>query len=162
MSEPRLQLEDWVGVISDTHGLMRPEALEALQGAALLVHAGDIGGPEVLTALEQLAPVLAVRGNNDRDPWAAAIPDVRTLGLWDSNAFLVHDLSAGLRQSSRERAFGLVVSGHSHRPRIEREGAVLFLNPGSAGPRRFTLPVTVARVRQGADGLEAELVELAV
>ncbi|WP_447979479.1 metallophosphoesterase family protein [Candidatus Nitrospira bockiana] len=134
-----------VGVISDTHGLLRPEALSALRGSDLILHAGDIGAPEVLDTLGELAPVLAVRGNNDRGPWARALPASRILPLEGLHLCLIHDL-ADLPQDRLDDAVRVIVSGHSHRPAVrEREGR-LYVNPGSAGPRRFRLPVSVARL----------------
>lgn len=130
-----------IGLISDTHGLLRPEAVRALEGSDLILHAGDVGKPEILDALRQLAPVAAVRGNVDRGAWADALPETATV---EPGIFMIHDakqlglLPPGVRA---------VVSGHSHKPsQFERDG-VLFINPGAAGPRRFKLPVTVARLR---------------
>jgi hypothetical protein len=151
-----------VGVISDTHGLMRPEALAALAGAAHILHAGDIGNQEILDALARVAPVTAVRGNNDRGPWAEGIP-ARAIATFGAHRILVlHDQGELDRDPRALANLSAVVTGHSHRPVIERQGGVLFLNPGSAGPRRFSLPVTVARLLVSADRLEAELVPLPV
>lgn len=132
-----------IGLISDTHGLLRPEALRALQDVTHILHAGDIGDAAILRELERIAPVSAVRGNNDTRPWAADIPETRTVTLGSLDIFLLHDVKelgfdpwpAGIR---------VVVSGHSHRPSAELRSGVLFVNPGSAGPRRFKLPVSVA------------------
>jgi uncharacterized protein len=133
-----------IGLISDTHGLVRPEALAALEGSQLILHAGDVGRPEVLDALRAVAPVCAVRGNNDRGAWAQRLPERRTVRVANVLVHLVHDLS-DLRIDPRRRGIALVVSGHSHRPVVRHEDGVVFANPGSAGPRRFSLPVSLAR-----------------
>ncbi len=134
-----------VGVISDTHGLVRPEVLEALRGVDHIVHAGDIGKPEVLSALRELAPVTAIRGNTDRDPWARALADTEVLRLQDSTLYVVHNL-ADLNLDPHAAGFTAVIAGHSHQPwNIVKDG-VLFFNPGSAGPRRFRLPVALGRL----------------
>jgi len=150
-----------VGVISDTHGLVRPQALAALAGVDRIIHAGDIGGADVLAALRALAPVTAVRGNNDRQPWAEAIPERETITVGRARIHVLHDVKE-LRLDPVANGMHAVIAGHSHRPRIERRHGVLFLNPGSAGPRRFTLPVSVARLRVEEDRLEPEIVELHV
>lgn len=150
-----------IGVVSDTHGLVRPSALEALRGCDLIVHAGDIGGPDVLDELRALAPVVAVRGNNDREPWARDLPDAETITAAGARVHVLHDISDLALDPVRER-IDVVVAGHSHRPRVERRGAVLFLNPGSAGPRRFKLPVAVAHLDIEDGAVEARLVELDV
>ncbi len=148
-----------VGVISDTHGLMRPEALQALAGADRLLHAGDIGAPEVLEALNAIAPVTAVRGNNDRAAWANGIPGVECVELGGVRVHLLHDLKE-LAIDPVAEGIRVVVSGHSHKPKVEWQNAVLFLNPGSAGPRRFRLPVTVAWMELSGGQAEARVVEL--
>jgi hypothetical protein len=151
-----------VGVISDTHNLMRAEALRALAGAELIIHAGDIGRPEVLDALRSVAPVVvAVRGNNDRDPWARAIAETETIEIGEVRLYLLHALQE-LALDPAASGFDVVVSGHSHRPSVERRNGVLYLNPGSAGPRRFKLPVTVARLTVRGRSCRARIVELAV
>jgi putative phosphoesterase len=148
-----------VGVISDTHGLLRPEAVEALKGSELIVHAGDIGGPEIIEALRAIAPVVAVRGNNDRGRWAEEFPlyDVAEVGA--TYLYVLHDLKE-LDLSPEAAGFRVVVSGHSHKPLAEERRGVLYLNPGSAGPRRFKLPVTIARLNVGGGDASAEIVEL--
>lgn len=147
----------FVGVISDTHGLVRPSALEALSGARLILHAGDIGSVEVLRALEAIAPVSAVRGNTDVDPWARDLPAREWIAVDGVDVLMLHD-RATLDLDPKAAGLSVVVSGHSHRPEaIERDG-VLFLNPGSAGPRRFQLPVTVARLRVVTGRVKAEIV----
>jgi hypothetical protein len=132
-----------IGLISDTHGLLRPEALAVLQGCEHIVHAGDIGDPAVLDALSALAPVTAVRGNNDTGAWASELPDTTRLTCADITLFVLHDRKQ-LALDPRTEGIDVVVSGHSHRPSIETREDVLYINPGSAGPRRFSLPVTVA------------------
>ncbi|HYY97439.1 MAG TPA: metallophosphoesterase family protein [Pyrinomonadaceae bacterium] len=150
-----------VGVISDTHGLLRPEAVEALGGSELIVHAGDIGGPEVIEALRAIAPVVAVRGNNDRGRWAEEFPvyDVTEVGA--AFVYVLHDLKE-LDLSPEAAGFRVVVSGHSHKPLAEERRGVLYLNPGSAGPRRFKLPVTVARLTINGGDARAEIIPLNV
>jgi putative phosphoesterase len=150
-----------VGLISDTHGLLRPEALEALRGCAAIVHAGDIGKPEVLEALRGLAPVTAVRGNNDTGPWARTLPGVARLEVAGVRILVIHDLRELDLDRAREEA-DAVVAGHSHQPRIEEVEGTLFVNPGSAGPRRFTLPVTVAYLDVAGGRASAALVPLAI
>ena|SRR5438552_12721131 len=134
-----------IGVISDTHGLLRPEALRALRGVDLIVHAGDVGTPEVLEGLRAIARVVAVRGNNDRGGWARAVPETRTLTVDGARLHVVHDVKA-LAIDPRRAGVAVVIAGHSHQPRVDERDGVLFLNPGSAGPRRFTLPITIARL----------------
>ena len=134
-----------LGVISDTHGLLRPEAVGVLRGSDLIVHAGDIGSPDVLQALEELAPVLAVRGNNDRGPWADKIPLTEVVELGRASIYVLHDLNE-LDLDPRAAGFSVVIAGHSHQPRCEEKNGVLFFNPGSAGPRRFKLPISVGKI----------------
>jgi len=148
-----------VGVISDTHGLLRPEALAALAGVERIVHAGDIGAPDVLEALGRIAPVTAVRGNNDRERWAADIPETDVLEIGDVSLYVLHDLHE-LDLDPRAAGFAAVIAGHSHQPRMEERGGVLYLNPGSAGPRRFKLPISLARLMVRGPRLTAELVTL--
>ena len=151
----------FLGIIADTHGLVRPEAVAALTGAERIIHAGDIGRPAVLTALEAIAPVVAVRGNNDQDAWAAAIPDTAIVEVDGIRLYVLHDVKT-LDFDPATATFSGVICGHSHRPRLEQQAGVWFINPGSAGPRRFTLPVTVARLYVHGGRLTAELVELHV
>jgi len=154
-----------LGVISDTHGLLRPEALAALTGCDRLLHAGDVGGPEVLEALAVRAPLVAVRGNNDHGPWAERLPEVATVEAGGLALLLLHDASEVRRRFPEGPAaagFAAVIAGHSHRPRCERADGVLWFNPGSAGPRRFRLPVAVGRLRIARGAIEGEIVELAV
>jgi len=152
--------EHLVGVISDTHGVLRPQAAQALRGVELIIHAGDIGHPRVLTALEEIAPVQAVRGNTDRGEWARGLPLSRLLEVGGARLYVLHELQA-LDQTFRPRPpFQAVIYGHSHQPRSECQDGVLYLNPGSAGPRRFTLPVTLALLRVQEGRLQAEVVNL--
>lgn len=148
-----------IGVISDTHGWLRPEALSALAGADRILHAGDVGDPAVLSALAAVAPVSAVRGNCDRGDWASALPVADVVDLGGVSAYLLHDRSR-LDLDPRAACIGVVVSGHTHQPLAERRDGVLYLNPGSAGPRRFHLPVTVAILHGGRGGLSVEFVDL--
>ena len=148
-----------IGLISDTHGLLRPEALAALQGASQIIHAGDAGTPEVLAALQAIAPVSAVRGNVDRGEWAQALPITRVIEVGGLLLYCLHDLG-DLDLDPAAAGLAAVISGHSHQPRIERRGGVLFINPGSAGPRRFSLPITLVRLHLTGSQLEAELVTL--
>jgi hypothetical protein len=150
-----------VGVLSDTHGLLRPEALAALRGADHLVHAGDIGKPEVLRSLRALAPLTAVRGNNDRGAWARTIPAADSVRLGGVVLYVLHDLKA-LDLDPVAAGVGVVVSGHSHRPRVEERDGVLYVNPGAAGPRRFRLPVSVALVEIEAGCVRARIQPLEV
>jgi len=150
-----------IGVISDTHGLVRPQALRALAGADLIVHAGDVGGPEVLEVLRAVAPVVAVRGNNDRGGWATALAETEVVETDGRSLYVLHDLKE-LDLDPRVAGFAAVIAGHSHQPRIERRDGVLYLNPGSAGPRRFRLPIAIAWLAVEATGLDAEIVHLDV
>lgn len=132
-----------IGIISDTHGLLRPEALAALQGSDHLLHAGDIGDPLILERLAAIAPVTAVRGNNDRDAAYGTVPECLQLELAGVAIVLLHDIKAF---DARRTPCDVVVCGHSHKPRVETVDGILQINPGSAGPRRFSLPVSVARL----------------
>lgn len=145
-----------IGLISDTHGLLRPQALAALQGVDRIIHAGDIGKPEILEALARIAPLDAVRGNNDTGAWASALPERLTLDVDGVAILLLHDVKE-LRGAPSAR---VVIAGHSHRPRVEERNGVLFVNPGSAGPRRFKLPISVGMLEIGNGGAVATIVEL--
>ena len=134
-----------LGVISDTHGLLRPEAVDALGGSDMIVHAGDVGSPEVLRGLEEIAPVVAVRGNNDREPWAKDLSLSEAFELGGASIYVLHDVNE-LDLDPRVAGFSVVIAGHSHQPRCEERDGVLFFNPGSAGPRRFRLPISVGRI----------------
>lgn len=151
-----------IGVISDTHGLLRPEAVAALEGSALILHAGDVGDVRILERLEEIAPVHAVRGNTDGGELRKMLPATAVVDLGSGSiAYLLHG-DEELDLDPAAAGIALVVRGHTHVPRVERRGGVLYLNPGSAGPRRFSLPVTVARVWVDEGGLSAEIVELEV
>ena len=150
-----------VGVIADTHGLLRPEALAALASVDLIVHAGDIGAAAILDQLRAIAPVVAVRGNNDREAWAASIPEIVTTDMAGSRLYLIHDLKM-LPADPGALGVDVIISGHSHQPRVVERSGVMLLNPGSAGPRRFSLPIAIARLHLGPAGPRAEIVELDV
>lgn len=135
--------EEQIGVISDTHGLLRPEALEALEGVVHILHAGDIGDPTHLDALARIAPVTAIRGNIDRGRWAEALPETVNLTIRGLRIHMIHDRK-DFHADPEAEGWDVVISGHSHRPGIEDTGIPLWLNPGSAGPRRFRLPITLA------------------
>ena len=150
-----------IGLISDTHGLLRWQALEALRGSELILHAGDVGKPEILPALREIAPVIAVRGNVDTSDWAKTLPETAVAEAGKVLLYVLHDVHA-LDLNPAAAGFRVVVSGHSHQPgKFERDG-VLYINPGSAGPHRFRLPITVARLNLARTPFEAEFVELKV
>ena len=148
-----------VGVISDTHGLLRPEAEARLRGVAHILHAGDIGDPGIVARLARIAPTTAIRGNVDRGAWADAYPPEVTLTLAGRSIHMLHDRAA-LDVDPAEAGHDVVVAGHSHRPGIERRGGVLHLNPGSAGRRRFSLPVTLATLEIDGGGVRALIHDL--
>jgi len=148
-----------IGVISDTHGLLRPEAIEALCGSEHIIHAGDIGAPEIIPALEKIAPVSAIRGNVDRQPWTKNFPETEVVELAGGHIYLIHDLKA-LDLNPRAAGFVAVISGHSHQPKQEIKDGVLYFNPGSAGPRRFGLPVTVGRLEIVAGKIIGRIIDL--
>ena len=141
-----------IGVISDTHGLLRPQVEQRLAGVAHIIHAGDIGRPEVIAGLRRIAPVTAIRGNVDTGDWAERHPDTHTVRLGGRSIYVLHDLQE-LQLDPASHGVDVVISGHSHRPRIETIDGVLYLNPGSAGPRRFNLPVTLATLELNASRL---------
>lgn len=148
-----------IGVIADTHGLLRPEAIEALVGSDLILHAGDIGQLEILDELSTIAPVVAVRGNNDTEAWAQTIPEVETIAIENVSIHLLH-IVKDLKVDPKTASIQVVISGHSHKPSIEEREGVLFLNPGSAGPRRFKLPISVASLYTKDKTVQAKVVEL--
>src|SRR5271170_5678918 len=148
-----------IGVISDTHGLLRPEAVAALCGSDQILHAGDVGDPDILEALARVAPVTAIRGNIDTAQWAIALPETEVLELAGVSIYMLHDLGK-LDLKPEAAGFRMVVYGHSHQPKIAEKKGVLYFNPGSAGPRRFRLPVSVGRLMIEAGRVRAELVEL--
>jgi hypothetical protein len=147
-----------VGLISDTHGLLRPEAVAALRGSTLIIHAGDIGRPEVLARLREVAPTFAVRGNVDTQPWAAALPMTEAVEAGSHLIWVLHDIAQ--LDLDPGVGFAAVVYGHSHKPSIETRGGVLYINPGSAGPRRFRLPISVALVTVKRGQPSARCIEL--
>jgi putative phosphoesterase len=150
-----------VGVLSDTHGLLRPEAVAALRGSDLILHAGDVGPPEILEQLEAIAPTTAVRGNVDTAVWATALPSIEVVTAGGVQLYMLHDRAA-LDLDPSAAGFAAVVYGHTHKAVAEVRNGVLYLNPGSAGPRRFALPVTVARLTIDGTRLSHEIVELRV
>lgn len=150
-----------IGVISDTHGLLRPEAVESLQGSDLILHAGDVGDPEILERLRLIAPTIAVRGNVDTAAWARSLPLTEVVEAGPLHLYMLHELSR-LDLNPKAARFAAVIYGHTHRPAAEVRDGVLYLNPGSAGPRRFTLPIAVARLNVVGTRLMQEIVELKV
>lgn len=148
-----------VGLISDTHGLMRPEALQALAGVAHIVHAGDIGTAEILEQLRAIAPVTAVRGNNDKGAWAKGIAEHEVVQIGGKSLYVLHDLKE-LDLDPTASGFSVVVTGHSHKPLITTRDDVLYVNPGSAGPRRFKLPICVAMLEIAGGAIHAEIRDL--
>ena len=148
-----------IGLISDTHGLLRKEAVEALRKSELIIHAGDVGKPEILEELRKIAPVVAVRGNVDTEPWAQALPETAVAKAGSVLIYVLHDVKT-LDLNPAAAGFHIVVSGHSHKPAKTECDGVLYINPGSAGPRRFQLPVAVACLRLGGMPYEVEFVDL--
>jgi hypothetical protein len=148
-----------IGLISDTHGLLRPQAIAALRDCDHIIHGGDIGKPQILEALSELAPVTAVRGNNDQGPWAETLPETLHVELGGVPFYVLHDL-AQLDIDPQSAGVRVVVSGHSHRPLAQERKGVLFINPGSAGPRRFRLPITVAELVIDDQSITPHIVEL--
>jgi putative phosphoesterase len=148
-----------VGVISDTHGLLRPEVLQAFKNVDLILHAGDIGGPDILELLQQLAPVTAVRGNMDYGTWAQRLPESRHVQLGNTGLFLTHNLF-GLHFGGAGNGIHAVISGHTHRPQIDRRNEVLFMNPGSAGHRRRLYPVSIGLLYINNGRLDAKIIDL--
>jgi uncharacterized protein len=156
MNEPHV-----IGVISDTHGLLRPEAVQALQGAELIIHAGDVGKPEILDELAKVTPIAAIRGNIDGGIWAQGLPQTRTVEIGGIRLYVIHNID-DLSVDAAAAGYIAVISGHSHRPSVVQKNGVLFLNPGSAGPKRFNLPVSLALLRVMGKAVEAQLVELRI
>jgi hypothetical protein len=149
-----------IGLISDTHGLLRDEALTALRGSQLIVHAGDVGDPDILPRLRQIAPVVAVRGNVDTESWARReLPETAVAQAGDISIYVLHDVHA-LDLNPAKSGFHIVVSGHSHKYLQTEKDGVLYINPGSAGPRRFTLPITLARLDLAAKPWKVDFVDL--
>ena len=156
--KPRAQL---IGLISDTHGLIRPQALDALKGVDLIIHAGDIGAPEVIDTLKLIAPVAAIKGNNDRDRWAKSLPDTKLVKTGGVKLYIIHNVKE-LDYDPVTRGIHVVISGHSHKPSVLNRDGVLYVNPGSAGPRRFKLPVAVGKLRVKGKDVKTEIVELEI
>jgi uncharacterized protein len=150
-----------IGLISDTHGLLRPEAIALLRGSDFIVHAGDIGNAGVLKELKALAPLTVVRGNNDHGPWAEGIAETEVLRIDDVSIYVLHNL-AELNLDPVAAGFQVVVSGHSHQPSVQERDGVLYVNPGSSGPRRFKLPIAVGELAVAGRSVKANLIELEV
>jgi len=150
-----------IGVISDTHGLLRTEALDLLRGSEHIIHAGDIGSPEIIPALEKIAPVTAIRGNVDTQAWAQRFHETEVVELAGVLIYVIHDVNA-VDLNPRAAGFAVVISGHSHKPRQEVRDGVLYFNPGSAGPRRFTLPISVGQLHIVDGDIEGKLITLPV
>lgn len=148
-----------IGIISDTHGLLRPEAIEALNGSDHIIHAGDIGSPDILDKLRQIAPLTAIRGNIDRAPWAHKLPETEVVELGGLSIYVLHDLKK-LDLKPEAAGFAAVISGHSHVPKQETKHGVLYFNPGGAGPRRFRLPITLGKLVIEASAIRGEIVHL--
>ena len=152
-------MTNFIGVISDTHGLLRPEAIQALQGCDCIIHAGDIGRPEILDELRQIAPLHAVRGNIDKSEWATQIPETEVVCYQDQYIYVLHNLDH-LDLDPAAAGFQVVISGHSHQPKIQKRNGVLYFNPGSAGPRRFTLPIVLGRLTYSSDQFAGEIIDI--
>ncbi len=150
-----------LGIISDTHGLLRPEAIASLRGSDQILHAGDIGNPEILEALAKIAPVTAIRGNVDTARWASTLPETDVVEVRGVSIYMLHDLGK-LDLKPEAAGFKVVIYGHSHHPKIEERNDVLYFNPGSAGPRRFKLPVSVGRLTIEGGRVQAEILELKI
>jgi len=150
-----------IGVISDTHGLLRPEALTALRGCELILHAGDIGPSEIIEQLRDIAPVHVVRGNCDHGPWAQTLPETEVVTVGEHDIYMIHDIGQ-LDLAPETAGFSAVIYGHTHEPKIEERHGVMYLNPGSAGHKRFSLPVSVAHLQLGTGRADAEIIELDV
>lgn len=148
-----------IGLISDTHGLLRPEALRALEGSDLIIHAGDVGDPRILEDLRRLAPVVAVRGNVDAGAWSADLPETAVVQAGSALIYVLHDIGK-LDLNPAAAGIAMVVSGHSHKPSHQERDGILYVNPGAAGPRRFNLPVTIARINHRQKPWQVEFVEL--
>ena len=161
MLEPMGSMKHRVGVISDTHGLLRPEALKALQGSERLIHAGDVGSAQIIEQLSAIAPVTVVRGNNDKGAWAEKLPQSDVLEIAGASIYVLHEVGM-LEIEPAAAGLSVVVSGHSHKPSMERRAGILYVNPGSAGPRRFKLPVTVAQILIDDGKISARILDLTV
>ena len=149
-----------IGIISDTHGLLRPEAIKQLAGADHIIHAGDIGAPEVIEGLRRIAPITAIRGNIDVGEWAKDYPDSELVVLGGRSLYVLHNLKE-IKLDPAASGFDVIISGHSHRPKIETKNGVLYVNPGSAGPRRFKLPIAVAIIALSDGLIVPQILEIA-
>ena len=150
-----------VGVISDTHGLLRPQAMDALQGSQHIIHAGDIGAADIIPALREIAPVTAIRGNVDREPWSKQFHETELVVLEGIQLYVIHSVQA-LDLNPSAAGFAAVISGHSHQPNEQMKDGVLYFNPGSAGPRRFKLPISVGRLEIVNGKLTSQIIELRI
>jgi putative phosphoesterase len=150
-----------IGLVSDTHGWVRPEALAALKGSEVIIHAGDIGKAEVLDSFGSIAPVIAIKGNNDRDHWAKKVPDCLNLEINGIKIHVIHNVR-DLEAHPAHDGIRIIVSGHSHKPGVVERDGVLFINPGSAGPQRFKLPIAVAKLRIERGRVRGEIIELKI
>ena len=148
-----------LGIISDTHGLLRPEATAALRGSDLIIHAGDVGNPQILDQLKSIAPVFTVRGNVDTEPWASALPLAEVVELGNTSIYILHNLEH-LDLDPVASGFQIVISGHTHQPKSHLRDGVLYINPGSAGPRRFSLPISLARLDLSKTPWQVEFLQL--
>ena len=147
-----------IGVISDTHGLLRPEAEKYLEGSNLIIHAGDIGNSAIINKLRKIATIYAIRGNVDKEKWADEFPDTLELEILNKKIFIIHNIKEV--NVSNEKNYDIIISGHSHKPLIEKINGILYLNPGSAGKRRFSLPVSIAQIKIIEGKISAEVIEL--
>jgi uncharacterized protein len=150
-----------IGLVSDTHGWVRPEALAALKGSEVIIHAGDIGKAEVLDSFGSIAPVIAIKGNNDRNLWAKKVPDGLNLEINGIKIHVIHNVK-DLEAHPAHDGIRIIVSGHSHKPGVVERDGVLFINPGSAGPQRFKLPIAVAKLRIERGRVRGEIIELKI
>lgn len=150
-----------IGVISDTHGLFRPEVKNNLAGSNFIIHAGDIGSVEIISVLKTIAPVKAIRGNIDKEKWAEEFPESLELKFGSRKIFVIHNIKE-LNFNPEEKKFDIIISGHSHKASIRKDNEILYLNPGSAGKRRLNLPVSIAKLQIDQDKLSAEIIELKV
>lgn len=150
-----------IGVISDTHGLLRPEAVESLAGVGMILHAGDVGDPRVLEELRAIAPVIAVRGNIDKGEWADKLPVYEAIEIGAIYVYMLHDVKE-IDLTPAAAGFRVVISGHTHQPSVQTIKGVLYLNPGSAGGKRFNLPVSIAHLRVSGDNVDARIIKLTV
>jgi len=148
-----------IGVISDTHGLLRPEVLDILKGCDCIIHGGDIGKAEVIQTLMTIAPIIAVRGNVDKGPWTSELLETRTLKINKKSIYIIHDINT-IKIDPRKEGIDIVISGHSHKPKEEIYEGILYLNPGSIGPRRFNLPISAAILKLGEDGVNVQFINI--